>query len=56
MQLHNSSDTNNDNDCIFCEQNGEGLTLMMNQALMAKHSTNQSEGLIYYVDVLMRLE
>lgn len=56
MQLHNSSDINNDNDCIFCEQKGEGLTLMMNQALIAKHTTHQAEGLISYIDVIMRLE
>jgi hypothetical protein len=29
---------------------------MMNQALMAKHTTHQSEGFISYIDVIMRLE
>jgi len=29
---------------------------MMSEALMAKHAINQSEGLIGYIDVIMKLE
>ena len=55
MQLNSSSDVINDNDCIFCEEKGGSLTLMMNEALIAKHAINQSESLIGYIDVIMRL-
>lgn len=55
MQLHSSSQSINENDCIFCDDKGESLTLMMNEALMAKHTINQSENLIGYIDVIMRL-
>lgn len=56
MQLQSTSHSNNDEDCIFCDDSGESLTLMMNEALMTKHTINQSEGLIGYIDVIMRLE
>lgn len=45
------------NDCLFCgEEQSTGLAVMMNQALMAKHATNQSDNLIAYIDVIMKLE
>ena len=45
------------NDCMFCgEEQGAGMSVMMGEALMAKHASNQSDNLIAYVDVIMKLE
>jgi hypothetical protein len=45
-----------ENDCMFCgEENDHGLALMMNEALMAKHASNQNDNLIGYIDVIMKL-
>ena len=32
------------------------MAVMMGQALMAKHASNQSDNLVAYVDVIMKLE
>lgn len=46
-----------DNDCIFCgEEQDTGLAVMMGEALMVKHASNQSDNLIAYIDVIMKLE
>ena len=45
------------NDCIFCgEEKNTGLTIMMNEALIAKHINNQSDHLLASIDVLLKLE
>jgi len=31
------------------------MALMMGEALMAKHASNQSDNLIAYIDVIMKL-
>jgi hypothetical protein len=44
-------------DCAFCEEYKEGeLLLMMTDAVYAKHTINQSEGYINYIDAIMRLQ
>ena len=42
-------------DCPFCGDNSGGLSIMMGEALQAKHAISQSEGYLGYIDVIMKL-
>ena len=54
MQKQPEGETNPD--CAFCGEGNGNLTIMMGEALQAKHAISQSEGFLGYVDVLMKLE